>query len=160
MANITRWNPMREMAAMQNALDRMFDDTWRSWSGVDESVMGGNLALDIQEDDNSYTVTTALPGVESEHINVRIHNDMLTIEGEIPEKEVEKEGKRSLLKERYYGRFSRSIRLPQPVNRDQVDASFDNGVLTLTLPKSPEAQPKTIQVKANKQLGSGNGNKN
>jgi len=159
MANITRWNPMREMATMQNALDRLFDDTWRTWSGVDESVMGGNLALDVQEDDNSYTVTTALPGVDSDNINIRLHNDMLTIEGEIPEKEVEKDGKRSLLKERYYGRYSRSIRLPQPVNRDQVDASFDNGVLTLTLPKSPEAQPKTIQVKANKQIGSGNGNK-
>jgi len=158
MANLTRWNPMREMATMQNALDRMFDDTWRTWSGVDESVMGGNLALDVQEDDNNYMVTTALPGVDSDNIHVRLHNDMLTIEGEIPEKEVEKDGKRSLLKERYYGRFSRSIRLPQPVNRDQVDASFDNGVLTLTLPKSPEAQPKTIQVKANKQIGSGNGN--
>ena len=159
MANITRWNPMREMVAMQNALDHMFDDTWRSWSGMDESVMGGNLALDVQEDDNNYTVTTALPGVEVEHINIRLHNDMLTIEGEIPEKEVEKEGKRSLLKERYYGRFSRSIRLPQPVNRDTVDASFENGVLTLTLPKSPEAQPKLIPVKAYKEGGSGNGDK-
>jgi len=159
MANITRWNPFREMASMQQALDRMFDDTWRSWgswAGMDETLMAGNLSLDVDEDDNRYTVTTALPGVAAENINVRLHNDMLTIEGEIPEKEVEKEGKRSLLKERYYGRFSRSIRLPQPVNRDQVEASFDNGVLTLTLPKSPEAQPKMIQVKANKQIGDGN----
>src|SRR5690349_1847502 len=101
MANITRWNPVREMAAMQNALDRMFDDTWRGWSGAEESVMGGNLALDMHEDDKNYTVTTALPGVDAEHINVRVHNDMLTIEGEIPEHEVEGEGKRPLLKERY-----------------------------------------------------------
>ena len=157
MANTTRWNPFREMASMQQALDRMFDDTWRGWSAMDEGVMSGNLALDVNEDDKSYTVTTALPGVDAEHINVRVHNDMLTIEGEIPEKEIEKDGKRSLLKERYYGRFSRSIRLPQPINRDQVEAAFDNGILTLTLPKSPEAQPKQITVKSNKQLASGNG---
>ena len=155
MSNITRWNPIREMASMQQALDRMFDDTWRGWSTTDEGTMSGNLALDMHEDDKSYTVTTALPGVDAEHINVRVHNDMLTIEGEIPEHEVEKDGKRSLLKERYYGRFSRSIRLPQPINRDQVEAAFDNGVLTLTLPKSPEAQPKQITVKSSKQLTNG-----
>ena len=155
MSNITRWNPIREMASMQQALDRMFDDTWRGWSASDEGVMTGNLALDVHEDDNNYTVTTALPGVDAEHINVRVHNDMLTIEGEIPEHEVEKDGKRSLLKERYYGRFSRTIRLPQPINRDKVEAAFDNGILTLTLPKSPEAQPKLIPVKSNKQLTNG-----
>ena len=155
MSNITRWNPFREMASMQQALDRMFDDTWRGWSALDEGLMSGNLALDMHEDDNSFVVTTALPGVEADHINVRVHNDMLTIEGEIPEKEVEKEGKRSLLKERYYGHFSRTIRLPQPINRDKVEAAFDNGVLTLTLPKSPEAQPKLIAVKSSKQLPNG-----
>jgi HSP20 family protein len=133
----------------------MFDDTWRGWSGIEEGMIGGHLALDMQEDDNNFTITTALPGVEADHINVRVHNDMLTIEGEIPEKEVEKEGKRSLLKERYYGRFSRTIRLPQPINRDQVEAAFDNGILTLTLPKSPEAQPKLIAVKSSKLLGNG-----
>ena len=159
MANITRWNPYREMASMQQALDRMFDDTWRGWSGMDEGMMNGNLALDVNEDDNSYTVMTALPGVDPEHINVRVHNDLLTIEGEIPEHEVKDDGERSLLKERYYGRYSRSIRLPQPIDRDHVEASYDNGVLTLKLPKSPEAQPKQISVKANKQLSGGNGNK-
>ncbi len=157
MANIVRWNPIREMAAMQNALDRMFDESWGRWSGVDGDAIGeGSLALDVDENDNHYTVTTALPGVSAENINVRIHNDMLTIEGEIPEQTREKkDGDRSLLKERYYGRFSRSIRLPQPVNRDKVEASFDNGVLTLTLPKSPEAQPKVIPVKAQAKLGNG-----
>jgi HSP20 family protein len=160
MSNITRWSPFREMVAMQNVLDRMFDDTWRSWTGLDETVMGGNLALDLNEDDHNYIVTTALPGVEADNINIRLHNDMLTIEGEIPERETEKKGQRSLLKERYYGRFSRTIRLPQPVNRDEVEATFDNGILTLTLPKSPEAQPKLIPIRANnKQLGSGNNKK-
>jgi HSP20 family protein len=159
MANILRWNPFREMAAMQNALDRMFDEGWQRWSGFDEGVGMSNLVLDIDQEDNNYVVTTALPGVKAEDINVRLHNDMLTIEGEIPEQSQENEGRKSLMKERYYGRFSRTIRLPQPVNRDLVEASFDNGVLTLTVPKSPEAQPKQIPVKTQKQLSSGNGNK-
>jgi HSP20 family protein len=155
MANITRWNPLREMAAMQNALDRIFDDSWRGWQPVfgEGGNALNNLALDVQENDNEYIVSTELPGVQSDNINVRLHNDMLTIEGEIRERTVEKEGTRSLMKERYYGRFSRTIRLPQPVHRDKVEANFENGVLTLTLPKSPEAQPHMIPVKT------GNGKK-
>lgn len=149
MSNITRWNPFREMASMQQALNHMFED---GWSGADEGVMGSNLALDVHEDDKAYTVTTALPGVNAEHINVRIQHDILTIEGEIPEHKVETDGKQS---ERCYGHFSRSVRLPQPIDRDQVEAAYDNGVLTLTLPKSPDAQPKQIIVKSNKQLGNG-----
>ena len=149
--NITRWNPLREMAAMQNALDHIFDDTWRGWQPVFGEGGNGmnNLALDVHENDGEYIVTTELPGVQADNINVRLHNDMLTIEGEIPERTVEKEGTRSLMKERYYGRFSRTIRLPQPVKREKVEANFENGVLTLTLPKAEEAQPKLIPVKTN-----------
>jgi HSP20 family protein len=158
-SNMTRWNPFREMAAMQNALDRMFDDSWRTWGGTDEGGMSGSLALDVHEDDSNYIITTALPGVDADNINIRLHNDMLTIEGEIPERTTQREGQRSLLKERYYGRFSRTIRLPQSISRDNVEAAFDNGVLTLTLPKSPESQPRTIQVKSNKQLGTGENQK-
>jgi HSP20 family protein len=149
--NITRWNPLREMAAMQNALDRIFDDTWRGWQpvfGEGRNALN-NLSLDVQENDGEYTVTTELPGVKAENIDVRLQNDMLTIEGEIPERTIEKEGTRWLMKERYYGRFSRTIRLPQPVKREKVDAHFENGVLTLTLPKAEEAQPKLIPVKTN-----------
>jgi HSP20 family protein len=148
MANIIRWNPLREMAAMQNAMDRLFDETWRSWPSQYGEMTGGNaLALDVHENDNNYVVTTALPGVQAENVNVKLHNDLLTIEGEIPQHEVE--NARSLMQERVYGRFSRTLRLPQPVNRDAVEANFENGILTLTLPKSEQAQPRQIPVKAN-----------
>jgi HSP20 family protein len=79
---------------------------------------------------------------------------MLSIEGEIPEEEViEKDGERVIMKERHYGKFSRRVRLPQTVNADKVEASYQDGVLRLTLPKSEEAQPKRIPVKT------GNGQK-
>ena len=147
MANIIRWNPLREMAAMQNAMDRLFDETWRTWQPVYGETAGNTLALDVHENDNAYIVTTALPGVQGDNINIRLHNDLLTIEGEIPAHTVE--NARSLMQERVYGRFSRTLRLPQPVNRDAVDAHFENGVLTLTLPKAEEAQPRQIPVKVN-----------
>ncbi len=143
---VVRWNPVREMLAMQTALDRMFEDTRRG------SFEGGSaLALDVHEDEQSYTVETALPGVQPDNINVSLHDGILTITGEIPAQT--RENSRTLMQERVYGKFSRSIRLPMAVDSGKVEASFDNGVLTLTLPKTEEAQPRQIPVRA------GNGNK-
>jgi HSP20 family protein len=152
MANIIRWNPLREMAAMQNAMDRLIDETWRTWQPVYGETGASALALDVHENDNEYIVTTALPGVQGDNINIKLHNELLTIEGEIPQHTIE--DARSLMQERVYGRFNRTIRLPQPVNRDAVEANFENGVLTLHLPKAEEAQPRQIPVR----VGS-NGNK-
>jgi HSP20 family protein len=145
MANIIRWNPLREMAAMQNAMDRLFDETWRTWQPTYSETGASALALDVHENDGEYIVTTALPGVQGDNINIKLHNDLLTIEGEIPQHIVE--NAHALMQERVYGRYSRTIRLPQPVNRDAVEANFENGILTLHLPKAEEAQPRQIPVK-------------
>lgn len=147
MANITRWNPYRELAAMQSALDKFFDDTWQrwpEWSGGENA-----LALDVDESDDHYTVTTDLPGVDPENINITVQDDLLTITAEIPEQTIEREGegRRSLMRERRYGRFSRSIRLPQPVDAGNVEAEYRDGTLKLNLPKSEEAKVKTIPVR-------------
>ena len=165
MANtVIRWNPFRELASMQSLLDRAFDDTWRNWPSTFEqgNVNTGMLPLDIHENDNAYIVTAAVPGVQPDNINIKLHNDFLTIEGEIPAQTMQQEGSHALLQERFYGRFSRTIRLPQPVSRDNVDATFDQGVLTLTLPKAPEAQPRSIPVKLGNNMltNNGSGSKN
>jgi HSP20 family protein len=145
------------MAAMQSLMDRMFDDLARGGSNASNELTGSTLALDIHEDDTSYTVTTALPGVDADNIKVNLHDDVLNIEGEIPERQVEKQGTRALMQERTYGKFSRSIRLPMSVNPDNVEATFENGVLTLTLAKAESAQPRSISVRKG---NGGNGNKN
>lgn len=143
MSTIRRWNPLREMAELQRA----FDERWRQmvnegdWSDI-------SLALDVHETDTGYVVTTELPGVDVENINIKLDGDVLTIEGEMPEFVVEEQNTRTLLRERRYGKFRRGIRLPQPVNADAVEASFDNGVLHLNLPKVPEVQPRQIAVKS------------
>lgn len=142
MPTMVRWNPIREMAAMQNAIDRAFDETWRTV----RAASNGSLALDVHETDNGYTVFAALPGATPENINVNMHDGVLTITGEIAQPTVE--NSRILLAERTFGKYTRSIRLPQTVDMNAIEATFENGILTLNLPKSPEAQPRQIPVRA------------
>ena len=147
MASVVRWNPVRDMAAMQSALDRMFEENWRT---VRPTPAGNVLALDVYETPTAYSVYTVLPGVNPDDISVSLHDDVLTISGEIPQPaHSEDENSRVLLAERHYGKFSRSIRLSQPIDADHIEAAYDNGVLALTLPIAPEAQPKLIPVKVN-----------
>jgi HSP20 family protein len=150
MANIRRWSPFRDMMAMQNAMDRVFNEMQGRWEDS-ESGWGYNLALDIDENSDTYLVTTDLPGVNPEDIDVRFENGVLTINAEVNER-AEDDGSKSLVRERRWGRFSRSIRLPQNINVEDVDASYENGVLTLSLPKSEEAKPRQIEVKSVKQI--------
>ena len=152
--NIVRWNPFREMANMQSAMDRIFEDAWHgnwpntsSWAGFDSP------ALDIHETDTAYEVAVPLAGVNPDDINIKMQNGMLTISGELPQPKVE-DNRKVVVQERYYGKFSRSVSLPQSVDTNKVEATYDKGVLNLTLPKLPEAQPKQITVKVN-----GNGSK-
>jgi HSP20 family protein len=147
MSNIVRWNPLREMANMQSAMDRIFEQTWRPFFDDGEFTGVNNLALDVHEDDKNYMVSTELPGVAAENIHVKLDGDYLVIEGEIPEHEVEKEGTRPLMKERRYGHYSRRVRLLQAVNSEKIEATYKDGVLSLTLPKREVAQPKMIPVK-------------
>lgn len=146
MATLIRWNPVRELAAMQSAMDRLFDETWRTVRPAADNSADYRLALDVHENAGNYVVYASLPGVSADHLNISLHDDVLTISGELPAVEAS-EGVQSLLSERVTGKFTRSIRLPQPVNADAVEASLDAGVLTLTLPKVPELQPRTINVK-------------
>lgn len=147
MTTIVRWNPAREMANMQRAferLDRAFSDNVNT---VRQQLDAHTPAFDVHEADTAYTVTTDLPGITADNIDIKFHDNVLTINAELAQHEAE-EGEKVLLRERVYGRFTRSLRLPQPIDGDNIEAAFDNGVLTLTLPKSEAAQPKHIAVKA------------
>lgn len=143
MSTIIRWNPLREMATMQNAMDRLFEDAWRN---MEPNGARNVLALDVHDTDANYIITANLPGVDADNIDITLHNDVLTISAEVQKTEVA-EGVRPLVQERVYGKFIRSLNLAQPVNVEAIETTFENGVLTLTLPKSEEAQPRRIQVK-------------
>jgi len=143
---IVRRFPLRDLAAMQSAVDRLFYDALRGATPTAE-VEAQTLAVDVYETPNGYDLSANVPGVDSEAIQVRLEDTTLTIIVEVPRPAVPSEGARALLLERPSGRFSRRIQLPQPVDFDKAEASYDRGVLHLSLPKRPEAQPKTITVK-------------
>jgi HSP20 family protein len=148
MTTIVRWNPFREMAAMQSVLDRAFDQAWRGTNWPTTNGHSATFNLDVHETDSNYTVVADLPGLNPDQINVRLHDGILTISAEVAQTEVN-EGTRVLLQERFYGSTSRSLNLPQPVNADAVEATYEGGVLTLSLPKVPEVQPRQINIKTN-----------
>ncbi len=148
MANIIRWDPFREVTGMRDVMDRLMDDGFhRPFGGIwdVESIP----TMDLYQTADSVVVKMGLPGVKPEDIQISVANGVLTIRGEVKEEKEEKE-KTYHLRERRYGSFSRSVSLPSNVSADKSDAEFENGVLTLTLPKAEEAKAKTIVVKARK----------
>lgn len=145
MTTRVRWNPVREMAAMQNVMDQWFESARQN--GRIETAH--NLALDAYETDTNYVIFTALPGVQPENITVRMEDDVLTIAGEVAKPVFDdKDNVRTLALERATGKFSRSVRVSAPVDSDKIEAAYENGLLKLTLPKTPAAQPRQIPVKA------------
>ncbi|HEX9076693.1 MAG TPA: Hsp20/alpha crystallin family protein [Anaerolineae bacterium] len=145
MSTLTRWNPARDMAALRNEMDCVFADSVLGppplWN-----LSGEEVHLDVYEEGNNLVVNASVPAVKPEELNVQIENDILTISGETKRDEEHKE-QDYYLRERRYGRFSRSLELPRAVNAEQADAVFANGVLTLTLPKADEARGKQIKIK-------------
>ena len=149
MSNLTRWEPVREMMTLREAMDRLFDDAFtRPFSLTREG--GSTLsspAIDMYQTDNEVVVKAALPGFKPEEVQINVTGDILTIKGEVKHEE-EKKDKSWHIREQRWGSFERSLRLPTGVISDKAKADFDNGILTITLPKSEEVRPKTITVKA------------
>jgi HSP20 family protein len=142
MAIMTRWDPFRDVARVQEDMARMLED--RRFAGG-ESV-GWTPACDIYEDEESVTLRFELAGVEPKDVDVRFENGVLTLRGE---RKLEKEDRRDNYHriELGYGTFTRSFSLPGTVDADKIKAESKNGVLAVTLPKRIEARPRSIQVK-------------
>lgn len=147
MSRVIRWKPVREATNFQNSMERLFEEIWRNPDNEARDV-SYSLPVDVYESDEAYTVVTALAGIDPDNIDISLHDNVLTISGEVSKVEVD-ESTKVRLSERHYGKFSRRIKLPNEVDGDQVNANYDNGVLTLALPKVPEAQPRSIPVKIN-----------
>ncbi|NPA92076.1 MAG: Hsp20/alpha crystallin family protein [Chloroflexi bacterium] len=150
MAELVRWDPFREMISLREAMDRLLDEAFTRPLSLNA---GEGLALvpqiDMYQTNDEVVVKATIPGVKPEDLHITVSGDVLTIRGEIKEEEEVKDAT-YLIRERRYGTFSRSVPLPVPVVADKAKAEFENGVLTLTLPKAEEVRPKTIEVKAKK----------
>jgi HSP20 family protein len=145
MSNLIRWDPFRDMMTLRANMDRLFDSAMFG-SGEDWlQTTSWDVSMDLAETDNEYIVKASLPGINPDDLEVTYDNNILTIKGELKqEKDVEES--RYHLRERRYGNFSRSISLPGTINAEEIAASYDSGVLTLSLPKLEEAKPHRIQV--------------
>src|SRR5213594_3132146 len=149
MTVLTRWDPVREFSTLQdrmNRMNRLFRESY-SPEGPEEALTTTSFAppVDIYEDEHNITLKMEVPGIDEKDIDVRIENSTLTVHGERKfEKEEKEENFRRV--ERQYGSFTRSFTLPNTVDPEQVNATYDKGVLKVTLAKKAEAKPKQIKV--------------
>jgi len=143
------WDPVREMVSLRDAMNSLLQDSYVRPGGMstDGGAAGGAamLPLDISENENEFIVRASLPGIRPEDVQITAHGDTLTIRGEM-KAEQEKKGEQFHLRERRYGVFQRTVKLSAPIRADSAQAQFDDGVLTLILPKAEEAKPKQIKL--------------
>jgi HSP20 family protein len=143
MAMLTRWDPWRELGRLQEEAGRLFDDRLGYREG---ESLGWTPSVDIYEDEEGLSLRFELAGVEPKDVDIRFENGVLTIKGE---RKMEKEEKKDNYHrvELSYGSFNRSFSLPATLDPERIKAESKNGVLSIHLPKKPEAKPKSIQVK-------------
>ena len=144
---VVRWEPFGEMVSLHDAVNRLFEDSFIRPSAWPLPFDGGNLSvpMDVIETKDNVVVKVSTPGVKPEDIDISVVGDTLTIKGETKSEEQFEEGS-YIRKERRFGSFQRTLSLPASVTSDKAKAEFENGVLTLTLPKSEAAKPKSIKV--------------
>ena len=145
--NMQAWNPFQEFETLlerynksgaRNLGTRMDNDlTFADWAPT----------VDIEEDADKYLIRADLPGVDRENIDVKLENGVLSIRGEKRSQSETGEGTRHHRRERFHGTFARSFTLPEAVRADAIDASYKDGVLSLSIPKAEEAKPKAIDIK-------------
>jgi HSP20 family protein len=145
---VIRWNPWRDAMTLREATNRLLEDSFvrprRGW-GEGTAERPFQLPLDVYATPDEIVITASLPGLTPDEVDISIDGDALAIRGELraPLENVD-----YLFQERSYGAFARRLTLNVPVETDKAEAVFENGVLTLTLPKAEETKPKVIKVKS------------
>jgi HSP20 family protein len=142
---VNRWEPMRDFMTLRQAMDRLFEDSYVNPGAQGAGEQAMRLPIDAYATDNELVIMAAIPGARPEDVEITVEGDTLSIKGELrpPLQNVQ-----YIFQERAYGPFQRSLTLNVPVQADKAEASFDNGLLTLTIPKAEAVKPKSIKVKA------------
>ncbi len=143
---LVRWNPFTELINMQDRMSRLFGDTYlKPTLGEREIGDEWSPAVDIYEDTDGVILKIELPEMDMKDIDVKIEDNTLNVRGE---RKLEREDKKDNYHrvERYYGTFSRSFTLPSTVNQEKVKASYDRGVLRITLPRKEDTKPRKITI--------------
>lgn len=143
MSNLIRWEPMREMITLREAMDRLFDDAFTRPFGLP----AGSLVppIDMYQTEEDVVVKAVLPGMKAEDVQISVTGELLTIKGEY--RQAEETERAYQIREQRIGAFERTLSLPSLVVANKAQAEYVDGILTITLPKAEESKPKTISVK-------------
>ena len=144
MTNLTRWDPFNEMLTLGTAMDRLLNSAFVPSQG---RIFGMSLPIDVIENEDVFTVQAVVPGINPDDLDIQVNDQIVTLRGEWKQPEAA-EGTTFHLRERAGGRFERTIQLPLPINVDGVQAHYEYGILTLTLPKAEAVKPRHITVQS------------
>ena len=142
---LATWPGFGRLTDLRDEIDRLFEAPLAELTRSSQLLSGWTPALDMFEDKDNVTVRAELPGMKKEDIELSLHEDCLSISGERKSQETHKD-EEVYRAERFFGRFQRTVSLPAPVAADKVKAQYQDGILTVTLPKKEEAKPKHIDV--------------
>jgi HSP20 family protein len=142
---IQRYEPFLEMISLQDAMNSLFRESFVRPPGMSGDGNALMLPLDVLEDENEFIVRGSLPGMRPEDIHITLHGNDVTFRGEIKADDEWQESQYRI-RERRHGVFQRTVSLPTPISPDKAQAQFEDGVLTLVLPKAEEAKPKEIRI--------------
>jgi HSP20 family protein len=154
---IERYDPFRQMMSLRQMMDRLFEDAFVMPREGQMSAAEGT-ALDVYEEGNNLVVEAHLPGMKPEEVDVTVEGGMLTIRGET-KSEQERKDRNYLIREHRQGSFARSVRLPDNIDPDKVQANFDNGVLRIEFPRPEQTRAKRIQLTSGRGQATGGGEK-
>ena len=143
--SISPLTPLARLNAFQNEVDRLFEGSLSL--GGNTNAHGFSPALDVYQDKDNVVVHAELPGMKKEEITLSLHDGSLSLSGERRQEKAHDEKSR-VRNERFFGRFERTITLPVQVDGTQVAATYENGILTVTLPKAEAAKPRQIEIAA------------
>lgn len=139
------WDSLSHLTNLREEINRLFDLPYGGDNGRESEFFGWAPPMDLYEDKNNLVVRAELPGMKKEDIEISLHQGSLVVSGERKLESEESEGDASRA-ERFFGRFQRALELPKPVNPEGVTATYQDGILTVTLPKTEESKPKQISV--------------
>ena len=145
--SIMRWRPRRDLLSIRDEMNRLLDSFFTGWPEQRKGLLEGEWApsIDVAETDEEITVTAELPGVKQEEVDISIADGVLTLKGEKKEEKEVKEKNYHRI-ERNYGSFQRSVGLPTGAQADKAKATYKDGILTITVPKTEETKPKQIKI--------------
>jgi HSP20 family protein len=143
---ITRWRPFRDLVSIQDEMNRLFDDFFgRPVAGQEWTEGVWTPSVDVSETKENVVINAEIPGMSKEDVKLSVQDNVLTLSGEKKQEKEEKDAKYHRI-ERNYGSFSRSFTLPASVKPDKVKATYKDGMLKISLPKTEEAKPKEIPI--------------